>query len=136
MKLNIFSTKNFSSINAILIYLALFKLALLIIFASNYGLFRDEYYYIEISKHLAFGYVDVQPLTAIILAVSRALFGDSIFGIRIFSYLAGSAIVIVAGLIVGFRLITETHKDFIILITGEMKLNLNLLDVVAVQLRY
>ncbi len=99
MKLNIFSAKNFSSVNAILIYLALFKLALLIIFAGNYGLFRDEYYYIEISKHLDWGYVDVQPLTAIILAISRALFGDSIFGIRIFSYLAGSVIVIVAGLI-------------------------------------
>ncbi|HCY76225.1 MAG TPA: hypothetical protein DHV28_09920 [Ignavibacteriales bacterium] len=96
---NIFSVKNFSSVNAILIYLALFKLAVLIIFAGNYGLFRDEYYYVEISKHLDWGYVDVQPLTAIILAVSRAMFGESIFGIRIFSYLAGSAIIIVAGLI-------------------------------------
>ncbi len=93
------SKKKLASTNAILIYLSLFKLALVIIFAGNYGLFRDEYYYIETSKHLAWGYVDLQPLSAVILAFSRALFGDSILGIRIFSYLAGSAIVFISGLI-------------------------------------
>ncbi len=92
-------TKKLSSTNAILIYLSLFKLILLLVFAGNYGIFRDEYYYIETSKHLAFGYVDLQPLSAILLAISRFIFGDSIFGIRIFSYLAGSAIVFVTGLI-------------------------------------
>jgi hypothetical protein len=93
------SAKRLSSTNAILIYLSLFKLILLIIFSGNYGLFRDEYYYIEISKHLDWGYVDMQPLSALFLALSRVLFGDSIFGIKIFSYLAGSAIVFISGLI-------------------------------------
>jgi hypothetical protein len=92
-------SKKFKSTSAILIYLSLFKLILLLIFAGNYGLFRDEYYYIETSKHLAWGYVDLQPLSALILAISRAIFGDTIFGIRIFSYLAGSAIVFLSGLI-------------------------------------
>ena len=92
-------SKKLTSTNAILIYLSLFKLILLIIFAGNYGLFRDEYYYIATSNHLAWGYVDLQPLSAVILAVSRWIFGDSIFGIRIFSYIAGSAIVFVSGLI-------------------------------------
>lgn len=118
---NIFSAKNFSSVNAILIYLALFKLTLLIIFAGNYGLFRDEYYYFEISKHLDWGYVDLQPLSSAILAVSRALFGDSIFGIRIFSYLAGSVIVIVAGLIAremnGSRF-AQIFTGFIVIFSG------------------
>lgn len=91
--------KKFISTNAILIYLSLFKLVLLIIFSGNYGLFRDEYYYIEISKHLDWGYVDMQPLSPLFLALSRAIFGDTIFGIRIFSYLSGSAIVLVSGLI-------------------------------------
>jgi hypothetical protein len=94
-----FSAKKFSSTNAILIYLSLFKLVLLILVSGNYGLFRDEYYYIELSKHLTWGYVDVQPLSELFLAVSRALFGDTIFGIKIFSYLAGSAIVFVSGLL-------------------------------------
>ena len=93
------SKKGFTSATAVLLYLSLFKLALLLIFAGNYGLFRDEYYYIETSKHLAWGFVDLQPLSAVLLAISRTLFGDSIFGIRIFSYLAGSAIVFVSGLI-------------------------------------
>ncbi len=92
-------TKKLTSVNAILIYLSLFKLILLIIFSGNYGLFRDEYYYIEISKHLDWGYVDMQPLSALFLALSRLLFGDTIFGIKIFSYLAGSAIVFISGLI-------------------------------------
>ena len=89
MKHKIFSTEKITSTNAILFYLSFFKLLLLIIFAGNYGIFRDEYYYVEISKHLAWGYVDVQPLSEVILAVSRALFGDSIFGIRIFYTLPG-----------------------------------------------
>jgi hypothetical protein len=87
------------STNAILIYLSMFKFILLIIFAGNYGLFRDEYYYMEVSKHLDWGFVDMQPLSAVILALSRTLFGDSILGIRIFSYLAGSAVVFFSGLI-------------------------------------
>ena len=99
MKRTVLLNKKMSSTNAILFYLSLFKLILLIVFAGNYGIFRDEYYYIEISKRLAWGYVDVQPLSEVILSVSRALFGDSIFGIRIFSYLAGSVIVFISGLI-------------------------------------
>src|SRR3972149_2537913 len=99
MKRTVLLNKKMSSTNAILFYLSLFKLLLLIVFAGNYGIFRDEYYYIEISKRLAWGYVDVQPLSEVILSVSRALFGDSIFGIRVFSYLAGSVIVFISGLI-------------------------------------
>ena len=99
MKRTVLLNKKMSSTNAILFYLSLFKLILLIVFAGNYGIFRDEYYYIEISKRLAWGYVDVQPLSEVILSVSRALFGDSIFGIRVFSYLAGSVIVFISGLI-------------------------------------
>lgn len=85
--------------NFLLFYISLFQFLLLIIFAGNYGFFRDEFYYIETTKHLAFGYVDLQPLSAIILAVSRTIFGDSILGIRIFAYLAGSITVFVSGLI-------------------------------------
>ncbi len=88
-----------SSRNAILIYISLFKLVLLLIFADNYGIFRDEFYYIACSKNLAWGFVDQPPLSALILAVSRFIFGDSIFGIRVFAYLAGSAAVFVSGLL-------------------------------------
>lgn len=87
------------SSNFILLYFALFKFLLLVIFAGNYGLFRDEFYYLECSKHLAFGYVDQQPLNALLLWISTNIFGESIIGIRIFSYLAGSITVFIGGLI-------------------------------------
>ncbi|MBI1937020.1 MAG: glycosyltransferase family 39 protein [Ignavibacteriales bacterium] len=90
---------DFKSSTAILIYLSLFKLFLLLIFAGNYGIFRDEYYYIECSKHLDWGYVDQPPFNAILLLISRTIFGESIFGIRIFAYLAGSLTVFLSGLI-------------------------------------
>ena len=91
--------RNLGSANAILIYLSLFKFLLLIIFAGGYGIFRDELYYIECSKNLAWGYVDIQPLSEVMLAVSRFLFGESLLAIRIFSYAAGAAFVFVSGLL-------------------------------------
>jgi len=91
-------TKLLSS-NYILFYFAAFKFILLIIFAGNYGLFRDEFYYLECSKHLAFGYVDQQPLNAVLLWISTSIFGESIIGIRLFSYLAGSITVFIGGII-------------------------------------
>lgn len=84
--------------NSILIYLSLLKFIALIIFAGNYGLFRDEYYYIECSKHLAWGYVDQPPLSIFILWISRNLFGESLLAIRIFVYTISSATVFVSGI--------------------------------------
>ena len=113
--------KSLTSTNAILIYLSFFKLILLLVFAGNYGIFRDEYYYIETSKHLAFGYVDLQSLSAVILAASRFLFGDSIFGIRIFSYVAGSAIVFLTGLIareLGGSKLAQISSAFLVIFSG------------------
>ncbi|MEW6194212.1 MAG: glycosyltransferase family 39 protein [Bacteroidota bacterium] len=72
---------------------------LLLVFAGNYGIFRDEYYYIECSKHLDWGYVDQPPFNALVLLISRSVFGESIFGIRIFAYLAGALTVFMSGMI-------------------------------------
>jgi len=88
-----------TSSSSILIYFALIRFLLLILFAGNYGIFRDEYYYIECSKHLDWGFVDQPPLCAFILFVSRALFGESILAIRIFAYTASSITIFVSGLI-------------------------------------
>jgi 4-amino-4-deoxy-L-arabinose transferase-like glycosyltransferase len=85
--------------NAILIYISFFKFILLLLFAGHYGLFRDEYYYVECSKHLSWGYVDQPPLSILILAFSRMLFGDSILGIRLFAYIASCIAIFMSGLI-------------------------------------
>jgi len=67
------------------VVMALFALAihLLVNAFGGYGYFRDELYYIACSKHLAAGYVDQPPLSILVLAVARRLFGDSVFAIRL-----------------------------------------------------
>src|SRR4029450_6802367 len=57
---------------------------LLIHFLTNgrYGYFRDELYYMACGRHLAFGYVDLAPLSAMLIRLSRVLLSDSLFAIR------------------------------------------------------
>jgi hypothetical protein len=43
------------------------------------------------SKHLAFGYVDLPPLVPALLAVNRAVLGDSLFALHVLPALAGCA---------------------------------------------
>ena len=77
-------------------------LACLILLVTNaldsYGIFRDEYYFLACSRHLALGYVDQPPLSIYFLAVSRVLFGDSLFAIRLLPALIAGAIVFLTGL--------------------------------------
>jgi hypothetical protein len=68
--------------------------------AGAYGYFRDEFYYIACSDHLAFGYVDQPPLSILLLKVSRMFFGDSLAAIRLFPALAGALTVFLTGRIV------------------------------------
>lgn len=85
--------------NIILFSIALFKLIVLLVFAGNYGIFRDELYYLQCSNHLALGYVDQSPLSIFILKLSTGLFGESLFGIRILAYIASCITVFTAGII-------------------------------------
>jgi len=75
--------------------------ALLLHFLTNshYNYFRDELYYIACGQHLAFGYVDLPPLSALLVRLSRMLFGDSLFAIRFLPALAGAGTVALAGAI-------------------------------------
>ena len=52
-------------------------------FSGRYGYFRDELYYIACSRHLAFGYVDMAPLTPWLARASHYVFGDSLHAIRL-----------------------------------------------------
>jgi hypothetical protein len=99
MKRKILSRDFLLSDLAILCYFALFKLVLHLLTHQNYGYFRDEFYYIACSKHLAFGYVDQPPLSIFVLAVVRSLFGDSLFALHLIPALTGAFVVFFAGLI-------------------------------------
>ncbi len=76
------------------------KLILHLVFNGGYGYFRDEFYYIECARRLAWGYVDHPPLSMFISRISLELLGDSLRAIRFFPAVAGSALVYVSALIV------------------------------------
>ncbi|MFZ0662818.1 MAG: glycosyltransferase family 39 protein [Acidobacteriaceae bacterium] len=67
---------------------------LLHIFTSvqHYGYFRDELYYLDLGRHLAFGYVDCAPLVALYARIALLL-GGSLAALRILPALAGTALV-------------------------------------------
>ncbi len=65
--------------------------------ADGYGYQRDELYFISCARHLAWGYVDQPPLIAIIAKIVLALFGDSLYAIRLLPALAAAATVVVVG---------------------------------------
>jgi hypothetical protein len=66
----------------------------------SYGIFRDEFYCLSMSKHLGLGYVDVPPLSPLILAGVRFLFGDSLFALHLIPALSGALFLILAYLLV------------------------------------
>jgi hypothetical protein len=74
-----------------------FGFLLQMLFNGRYGYFRDELYYIACSNHLAFGYVDLAPLSAWLARGFRMVFGDSLHGIRVLPALAFGAEVALAG---------------------------------------
>jgi 4-amino-4-deoxy-L-arabinose transferase-like glycosyltransferase len=59
----------------------------------------DELYTNALSRHLAFGYVDLPPLVPALVALSRFLFGESLFAMHIVPALAGSFTLVFACLI-------------------------------------
>ena len=72
----------------ILIALCTCKL-LLHLFTSvrHYGYFRDELYYLDLARHLDWGYVDCAPLVAVYAKIAL-LMGGSLAALRIIPALA------------------------------------------------
>src|SRR5262249_37896199 len=66
---------------------------------SRYGYFRDELYFIACARHLDWGYVDLAPLSALILRLELTLFGESLFALRLFPALASAGTIALTGLI-------------------------------------
>jgi hypothetical protein len=83
----------------VLLAVAAFKLLLQLLAGPNYGLFRDELYFIDASKHLAWGYLDFPPLIALVAWAERSLLGQSNLALRLAPALAGAAKVVLVGMI-------------------------------------
>jgi hypothetical protein len=86
------------AVRPILIVVVL-KSALNFAFAGRYGWHRDELYYAVAGRHLQGGYVEFPPVTALLSALARFLFGWSLVGFRAFAILAGAATIVVAALV-------------------------------------
>ncbi|HEY6963492.1 MAG TPA: glycosyltransferase family 39 protein [Gaiellaceae bacterium] len=82
-----------------LLVVVVLKCALGIGFAGRYGWQRDELYYAVAGRHLQGGYVEFPPVTALLSAAARLLFGWSLVGFRAFPILAGAVTTIVAALV-------------------------------------
>jgi 4-amino-4-deoxy-L-arabinose transferase-like glycosyltransferase len=82
---------------ASVLYIASGAFAAQLATAFRYGIFRDELYFIDCSRHLAWGYVDQPPLIALIAWLERHLTGDSLLSLRFLPALAGALTVWLAG---------------------------------------
>ncbi|MEZ4678758.1 MAG: hypothetical protein R2932_31530 [Caldilineaceae bacterium] len=82
---------------AILILVALTMLVIHALTNHQYGFHRDELATLDDARHLAWGYVAYPPLTPLIARIALELFGPSLVGLRLFSSLAMSGAMVLAG---------------------------------------
>jgi len=76
--------------------LAIFKLVMHLLTVGAWGSewFVDELYFMACAEHLDWGYVDMPPLFPFVLATVTAVFGDSLFVVRLIAAAAGAGLVI------------------------------------------
>src|SRR6266513_961845 len=84
---------------ALIVFFSAVALLVHLLTNGRYGYFRDELYYIACGQHLAFGYVDLAPLSALLVWLSRILLGDSLFAIRFLPAVASALNVALTGMI-------------------------------------
>jgi hypothetical protein len=85
-----------SSPTASIIATAFFVLLFSTSFHPDYGHYADEFNYIACAKRPDLGYVDHPPLAPLLLAVNRAVLGDSLPALRILPALCGALSVLLA----------------------------------------
>src|SRR5213596_2605896 len=75
--------KNYSFESALIVSFSAVALLVHLLTNGRYGYFRDELYYIACARHLDFGYIDQPPLSILLLRLSEAFLGDSLFAVRL-----------------------------------------------------
>ncbi len=74
---------DFTSGRALVVYVALVRVAVYVVAAPNYGYFRDELYYLACGEHPAWGYVDQPPLIAWMAWLLQHTIGTSLYALRL-----------------------------------------------------
>jgi hypothetical protein len=88
----------FASDSGALILLALARLLVHCLTNGQYGFHRDELATLDDAHRLAWGYVGYPPVTPFLARAALELFGPSLVGVRLFSALAQSCAMLLAGL--------------------------------------
>jgi 4-amino-4-deoxy-L-arabinose transferase-like glycosyltransferase len=83
----------------VVLVVAVGKLLMHLATASRYGYFGDELYFMACGEHLDWGYVDQPPLVAVVAWLVRHTLGTSLLATRLPSALAGTALVLLTGLL-------------------------------------
>ena len=81
------------------IVVALLVLAVHVATNHRYGFHRDELQVVDDGQHLAWGYVVYPPFTPAVSRLAFELFGPSLRGLRFFTALSQSIVILLAGLI-------------------------------------
>jgi hypothetical protein len=104
MKLPALRKIEFTSGTALVVYVALVRVALYLIAAPNYGYFRDELYYLACGEHPAWGYVDQPPMIAWMAWLLQHSIGTSLYALRLLPMLGDVGAIFMAA-----RLSREMH---------------------------
>ncbi|MGB2886290.1 MAG: glycosyltransferase family 39 protein [Candidatus Acidiferrales bacterium] len=89
----------FRSDLGVLVLVAAARMVLHIATDGQYGFHRDELQTLDDARHLDWGFVAYPPITPLIGRLELILFGTSLLGFRVFSAIAVSMIMVLAGLI-------------------------------------
>jgi hypothetical protein len=78
---------------------AIIKLLIHLLTNTNYDFHRDEYLHLALGEHLAWGFMEVPPVIAILSKIALDL-GGNLFIVRLFPALIGSITIILIGVMV------------------------------------
>ena len=95
-----FRISSLKSTTSLLAYFAIADFVVHMIFANNYGYFRDELYYIVSgTQHLSLGYVDFPPFIAYVAALLNLVSKDSLVSIHVVPAMVEALLVFLSGMI-------------------------------------
>jgi 4-amino-4-deoxy-L-arabinose transferase-like glycosyltransferase len=80
-----------------ILFFCILKLTLHLFADSHSGFQSDEFLYIESGRHLAFGYMELPPMTGLLAFIQNLLHSHSVFAYHIFPHIAVLLIVIYVG---------------------------------------
>lgn len=65
---------------------------------TDFGLHRDEYLYAAEGEHLQWGYMEVPPMIALLAKTANVMFGNTMWGLRVFPALIGAISILLVGM--------------------------------------